>query len=64
MTTEKDRSASYYSDPLVRAIEDAVRAEPMQRRLYPDLYSERIAEAVRSVLATDPPGRKTPGRSW
>lgn len=47
--TEGDRSETYYSDPLVRAIEDTIRSEPMQRRLYPDLYSERIAEAVRAL---------------
>ena len=51
MTTEKDRSDRYKSDPLVRLIEDTVRREPMQRRLYPDLYSEQIADPIRVGLA-------------
>lgn len=49
-TTESDRSASYESDPLVRVIEDAIRSERAERRLYPDLYSERVAAAVREEL--------------
>lgn len=48
--TERDRSERYDSDPLVRLIEDTIRTEPMQRRLYPDLYSEKLADAITSHL--------------
>lgn len=48
---EIDRSASYETDPVVKIIEDFIGAQPAHRRLYPDLYSEELAEALRQVPA-------------
>ena len=48
-TTEDDRSLAYETDPAVRVVEDTIRAERAERRLYPDLYAERVVEALRAA---------------
>lgn len=47
MSTDNDRSTRYETDPLVRLIEDTIRAERAERRLYPDLYAETLADVIR-----------------
>lgn len=36
-------------DPLAKIIHEAIAAEPMERRLYPDLYVNKIADAIREA---------------
>jgi hypothetical protein len=38
---------------LAQVIHDAIEAEPHHRRLYPDLYAENVADAVRAYLARE-----------
>lgn len=38
-------------DPLAKIIHRVISAEPMERRLYPDLYVNKIADAVREAGA-------------
>ena len=52
--TDRDRSPSYRTDPLVRAIEDHVRATPAHRRLYPDIWAEALAGEIRSLRTLNP----------
>lgn len=47
--TDNDRSAAYNSDLLVRTIEDFMRKLRPEQRLYPDIYAERLATAIRKA---------------
>jgi hypothetical protein len=36
-------------DPLAKIIHQVISAEPMERRLYPDLYVMKVADAIREA---------------